>query len=763
MDNKRIKSNICKLMCTAIIALMVVFIGTDSTYAATYKKFQYKTINSGKYIEITGYKGDSENIVIPKKISGKKVTTIGQKAFSGKKKLTTVAIPDTVKTVKSYAFYNCSKLKSVTVPDSVSRIYSFAFGYKAGRKNLSGFKMYGNTGTAACKYAIYNDISYNIKGYTVQFVYTERLKSTETIVQWGAAQGAAGYAVYRADKLGKSYKKIATVKDTVYTDDSVPDGNTYYYRIKPYKKYSGEKIYGSFSESKISEWGKYNKAEFENVTRNKINMTDKQGVYYEIFVRSFADSDGDGVGDFNGVTAKLDYLKDLGIEGIWLMPVNQSSSYHGYDIDDYYLLNGDYGTEEDFQNLINEAHKRGIKIIMDFVLNHTGSNNAWFRDALNNVHSKYRDYYRFVSKYDTDNYDEYDESPWGSLVWKQAGSYYYYSIFYGMMPDLNYNNPAVRQEIKSAAGKWLNMGIDGFRLDAAMHIYGENEFKQMSDEERKQANLQWWNEFASYCESINENVYLVGEAWQNDEVLSEYVQPFDTKFNFTFEQNMMNAVVNEKATVNDSESLSQNLTDILQEYSKVDTKYIDGVFGTNHDQNRIMSQVEGNTDKAKLVADIYLTLPGNPFIYYGEELGMYGDGDDENKRTPFKWSEDGKAMDTTWEDNSQNKDVNPYSVQVNDENSMYNHYKKMIALRKSEKALVYGTYSPINVDNSAVMAYVREYEGEKITVVHNLSAEAVSVAVSDVQGGNVIFGQTDALAEGNITVPAYGTVMVKVS
>lgn len=434
---------------------------------------------------------------------------------------------------------------------------------------------------------------------------------------------------------------------------------------------------------------------------------------------------------------KLDYLKELGIEGIWLMPVNSSPSYHGYDTTDYYGINGDYETEQDFQNLLTEAHKRGIKVIMDFVINHTSNEHPWFKDACSSVNCKYRDYYRFVSKYDTANYNAADQSPWGSDVWQNCGNYYFYSAFYGFMPDLNYNNKAVRKEIKAAAGKWLNMGVDGFRLDAAMHIYGDNEFKQQDNQTA--SNIQWWNEFASYCETINPKVYLVGEAWQNDEVLAEYVQPFDTKFNFSFEENMIKAVQNEKAVLDDGKYLQDTLKTVLDEYGKVDTKYIDGVFGTNHDQNRIMSAVNDNPDKARLIANIYMTLSGNPFIYYGEELGVKGSGDDEDKRTPFRWTADGTGIDTKWEADTQNTELKSLTEQTGDEASMYNYYKKLIALRKSDKALNSGSYSPVNTNNESVLSYARTTDDEKVIVLHNLSAKEVKLNVEDVKNGKVIY------------------------
>lgn len=696
------------------ILIIMILVGitlsmTSKVYAYTYKGYSYKKIDNGKNIQITSYKGTDSKITVPDKIGSKKVTNIAFKALVDNKKVKTVIIPDTVK-----------------------RIGSYALGYDKKRNKISGFTIVGSLNTAAYRYAKYNGITFRIAGLKGNKAYSERIKKEQVKLKWNAQQ-CDGYVVYRADSTKKNYKKIATVTGTEYTDDSIKDGNVYYYKIKPYKVVDDKKIYGDFSSATSAFWGRYNKATFEFVKRNKVNMSEKQGVYYEIFVRSFADSDGDGIGDFNGVTQKLDYLKELGIDGIWLMPVNASDSYHGYDVNDYYALNSDYGTEEDFKNLIEEAHKRDIKIIMDFVINHTSNSNPWFVSACNDVNSKYRDYYRFVSKYDTEQYNVYDESPWGSDVWQSCGDYYYYSAFYGFMPDLNYNNKEVRKEIKSAAGKWLQMGIDGFRLDAAMHVYGDYEFRSLSDTEREEANIQWWNEFASYCEGINPNVYLVGEAWQNDEVLEKYVQPFDTKFNFTLQQNLTNAVVNESIKLSNGDTVSKNLEDILKTYTSIDSNYIDGIFGSNHDQNRIMSTVKGNEAKAKLIASIYMTLPGNPYIYYGEELGMRGEGADENKRTPFLWgtneSADSKDFTPSWESDSQNKETVNLSEQMKDENSMYNFYKELIALRKSHKALNLGTFKSVNLENDLVMAYERECDEEKLLVLHNLSGNDTTTVV----------------------------------
>ena len=199
----------------------------------------------------------------------------------------------------------------------------------------------------------------------------------------------------------------------------------------------------------------YDVAEFTAEPRKKTDEEGNCGVYYEIFVRSFADSDGDGIGDLNGVTEKLDYLKELGIDGIWLMPITASDTYHGYSVTDYMAVNPDYGTEDDLKRLLDEAHSRDMKVIMDLVINHTSINHPWFQAAKSDENSEYRDYYRWVYKTDKKDCNHLlDKSSWGDMVWHQEGDFYYYGVFGADMPDLNYNNPDVRQAAKDAAGHW---------------------------------------------------------------------------------------------------------------------------------------------------------------------------------------------------------------------------------------------------------------------------------------------------------------------
>lgn len=221
-------------------------------------------------------------------------------------------------------------------------------------------------------------------------------------------------------------------------------------------------------------------------------------VFYEIFVRAFYDSDGDGIGDLKGVIQKLDYLEDLGVKGIWLMPITKSSSYHGYDTEDYYTMEEDYGTLEDLQKLIEEAHKRDIKVVMDLVINHTSSNHPWFLEAKEDKESKTRDYYIWTD----DMSKKIEDSPMGRIAWAQnpERDELYYAMFWEGMPDLNFDNQEVVEEVQDIAKFYLDKGIDGFRLDAAKWIFLE-----------KEENVAFWQNFREYVRSINPEAILVGE------------------------------------------------------------------------------------------------------------------------------------------------------------------------------------------------------------------------------------------------------------
>ncbi|MGE5378569.1 MAG: alpha-amylase family glycosyl hydrolase, partial [Bacteroidota bacterium] len=357
----------------------------------------------------------------------------------------------------------------------------------------------------------------------------------------------------------------------------------------------------------------------------------QEAVFYEIFVRSFSDSNGDGIGDLNGVTSNLDYLQNLGVNAIWLMPVHPSPSYHGYDVLNYYAINPDYGTMDDFKHLLNEAHKRNIHVIIDLVLNHTSDQHPFFQDALRGPQSKYRDWYVWS---DTDQGVGWHLAPGDQPV-------YYYGQFCDCMPDLNYRNPEVTAQMENVARYWLEkVGVDGFRLDAAKHLIEEGKVI-----ENTKSTHEWLKGFFKAYKADNPNAYTVAEVFGADASLAKTYtgNQVDQVFNFEIASGILNSV-----NGGSNSGINSALTFALQDLPHGEY----ATFLTNHDQNRVMSQVVGDVDKARVAAGLLLTAPGVPFIYYGEEIGMSGSKPDEQIRTPMQWTAGtgaGFTSGTPWE------------------------------------------------------------------------------------------------------------------
>lgn len=495
-------------------------------------------------------------------------------------------------------------------------------------------------------------------------------------------------------------------------------------------------------------------------------------VFYEIFVRSFYDSDGDGIGDLQGITEKLDYLndgdpgthEDLGVGGIWLMPVNPSPSYHGYDVTDYRSINPDYGTLEDMQTLINEAHKRGIKVIMDLVVNHTSKAHPWFVDSAKNPDSKYRSWYIWAEDQNrpvSGTSAAGSGSPWHAL----RGSHYMGTFWEGM-PDLNFDNPEVRQEMKSIGTYWLEQGVDGFRLDAAKHIYED----LLSDKSTATTakNVAWWQEFRTAMNGVNPQAYIVGEVWENSAVsVGAYLdQAFNSGFNFGLAETLVHSAQTEKDS-----GAAFTLERTYKLYSQISGgAFTDAIFLTNHDQNRVMSQLENQPDHAAMAAAMLLTLPGNPFIYYGEEIGLLGVKPDEGIREPMKWTPDGlDAGQTSWEPGSNNA-ANPgadVGSQQKRSDSLLVRYRELIQLREEVPALRDGDIRDYPSGNGGIMAYERITARQQVLVIHNLTGSAQTMQLHSGTGGITYagilrsVGGKAALGSGRLTLPAYTTVILE--
>ena len=457
--------------------------------------------------------------------------------------------------------------------------------------------------------------------------------------------------------------------------------------------------------------------------------------WYEVFVRSFSDSDGDGIGDLAGLTAKLDYLKDLGIGGLWLMPIAQAASYHGYDVTDYTKVEPDFGDQAALKAFVAAAHERGILVIVDFVINHTSVDHPWFQDALKG--GPHRDWYIW-SDTDPGWPPVAGPNPWHRT---EAGDYYYGAFWEGM-PDLNLRNPAVSAEIERVAEVWLGEdGVDGFRIDAARHLIEDDGAHQSNTPE----TLAWLANFTATVHARHPDALVLGEAYDTSKSAGAYVpKSLDSTFDFGLAAAMVAAVANRRTP-----PITTSLAETIR-YWPVNRE---ASFLTNHDQTRVMSQLFGDVPSARLAAFMLLTGPGMPFIYYGEEIGLQGRKPDEQIRTPMPWTADGPAAGfttgTPWEPLAEGWPTANVATEAADPTSLLGTYKRSIAFRADHPALVAGGTLLVDGGASTVIGWLRVAKGETLLVVVNVGTTAVSDYALAL-GGGPLCGITGASAIGGI-------------
>lgn len=502
----------------------------------------------------------------------------------------------------------------------------------------------------------------------------------------------------------------------------------------------------------------------DTLTNPQIGHT---GVHYEIFVRSFADSNGDGVGDLNGVTNNLDYLQDLGVSAIWLMPISPSPSYHKYDVTDYYGIDSEYGTLEDVKRLIREAHQRGIAVIIDLVLHHTSIRHPWFREASKGPDNPYWQYYKWLHPDEIKarnvatrdiTADSGERSPWHS-VRGAAFPEQYYAMFWSGMPDLNFDHQPVREAFFNIARYWLNdVGVDGFRLDAARHLYRESE---------EPKNHAFWEEFRQVIEAAKPGAYAVGEVWTRPEHIAPYFRGLKANFNFDLRL-MIEEIVRRE---DDTEELVEFLAYVHGAFGNVNPQFIDALILSNHDQNRIGSLLKGNVNHLKVAANLLLTLPGLPYLYYGEEIGMLGLKPDENLREPFLW--DIRARDrqrTFWRRGkySTSQTVQPLATQQTNPDSLFSHYKRLIRYRNNHPVLNdnLSRLGQTGIQQTGTVSFVRQSaNGQRVLLVHNLTKKPIEVVFSPTEYWchQIVFETVSgsSLTSDRIMVPAYGCVVVE--
>ena len=455
---------------------------------------------------------------------------------------------------------------------------------------------------------------------------------------------------------------------------------------------------------------------------------DNYRTYYEIFVYSFYDSDGDGIGDLKGVTEKLDYVADMGFNGIWLMPVFPSPTYHKYDATDYMAIDEQYGSLEDFDELIAEAHSRGINIIIDLAINHTSSQHPWFKEAVK--------YLRSLEDGQEPDYDEcpyvayyhFAKEPAGGTWYNINGSdkWYYEGSFWSEMPDLDLSCEALWTELEGVADFWIDHGVDGFRMDAPLH-YEEND---------NSFNEETLSRLYTYCISKDPDFYMVSEVWAAEGIIKNYYASLTpSMFNFDIAQ-AEGKLIKAGNGKYKAEKLVEAMVKYQEDFGAENPGYIDAPFLTNHDMPRVANALNNNPEAMKRAAGLLMTCSGSPFVYYGEEIGMCSKGTkDENKRLPMLWNAEGDAAGTTRKPTDADSGIvssfDGVEEQLSDPDSILNYYRRAIRLRNENPELARGYITIVDEltdGNTAVI--IKAWNDSAIAVVYNTSDENVSVDIS---------------------------------
>ena len=494
---------------------------------------------------------------------------------------------------------------------------------------------------------------------------------------------------------------------------------------------------------------------------------DNYRVWYEIFVYSYCDSDGDGIGDINGVTAKLDELTALGVNGIWLMPIHPSTSYHKYNVSDYYDIDPAYGTLEDFENFLAECKARDIHVIIDLVVNHTGSDHPWFKEAVGylkshqddgeNVSSedcKYLDYYNFT-------YAEHCPSGYNAVP--GASGWYYECRFSPDMPDLNLGSEAVREEIRAIMAYWLDMGVDGFRLDAAKEFYSGDTAKNVEV-------LSWIQQTAT---ALYPECYLVAEVWDSFSTITNYYASGITSiFNYPFGNNGGRIIKTLQGAGKEStvSKYATNLENSHNQFVASNPSYIDAPFLTNHDVGRIAGFVGRDEYKTKMAGAMNIFMSGSVFIYYGEEIGMVcGAADDPSYRAPMYWNADRNNGTTDAPPGCTLPEEYPFGSldeQRNVDGSIYNYYRQAIAIRQALPVISHGATTAETALNVGCVSAQRKTWGEESCIIlMNISEEGVEVDLSAYSdwtlAASLSANGEEILLEGStLTIPAFGIAIL---
>ena len=488
---------------------------------------------------------------------------------------------------------------------------------------------------------------------------------------------------------------------------------------------------------------------------------DNNRVFYEIFVGSFSDSNGDGVGDLRGIINRMDYLNDgdpasglsLGVEGIWLTPIFTSPSYHKYDVTDYYQVDPQFGTMDDLKELIDLCHARDVKVILDLPINHTSTENRWFRNfrsahLMQNPDNIHYDFYTWL--------EDGQPIPAGRYFARVPGrTLLYEANFSDSMPELNFDNEAVRQAVLDVALFYLEMGVDGFRFDAAKYIY-------YGDHAR---SVEFWDWYIGEMRKVKADVYTVAEVWDGDGIIDKYI-PVTNCFNFTTSQ--VAGLIAETAKGSDVNRYTAYMETYIDHISAMSDTAMSTLFISNHDMDRAAGYLTMASGRMHMAASLYLLSPGSPFIYYGEEIGLRGSrggaNTDANRRLAMVWGDGDTVEDPV---GSTYDKQTPYSVKdlARMSDSLLNHYKQLIMIRKANPEIARGEYRALQFKDTKVGGFVSTWEGSTVAVLHNTTDRERTVDLSqvtdiDFQTIAAVSGLGQAWLEGTLLTIAGQTSVV---
>ena len=533
---------------------------------------------------------------------------------------------------------------------------------------------------------------------------------------------------------------------------------------------------------------------------------DHVGVGYQIFVRSFADSDGDGEGDLRGIINALDYLENLNVKALWLTPIHASETYHGYDVTDFYKINPSLGTALDFAELIYKAKQRDMRIVMDLVVNHTSTQNAWFQNSINlrkgtnsaGEEIDYRSFYHW----------KYSLSPLNA-PWHRFGetNYYYYGKFATSMPELNYDYQGTRDAMIDVAKYWAGFGVSGFRIDAVKHVYMADEVDALSSDAITEPgsefaanltkNLNFFKEFNYKLKSVYPNTFIVGENFDGwDQRIAPYYQAMDSQFDFQNYYHLMNMQFGINESVNPQTQAYVFQQKFNQTFALQRSRFINSAFTSNHDVARVINWVKGTPvngnieAKKTILASDYLDararawvfnaatllMPGVSWIYYGDELGMSGnitanqDGTnfhyDRWYRQPFKWDNDDsyaaitgysfEGYEVRWDGiNASDTLVQGANQQAVSSTSMHALFRQLAAI-KNELAMIHGQFIALSTGNTNVMAFQRTLGTKSYFVYLNFSPNTASISMQ----GTTVFSWNNASSN---ALPGYSLRITEVN